>query len=425
MSRIERVFLCALGIIAALCIIRVGSPDVAADDAPPGESRLPVPSESAQKNASRQIKEIFGAENKAKGPEALAARAKKMLETATDSHDDPAAKYILITQAIDDAAGAGDVRTAEAALEALDNAYSVDLLKIRGDAIVSLAKNVRSLNDATLLSEYGEATVEQSVAADRYPLARQLTNLLISLAKKTGEAASARYAADLTKEIGELESAFGKMKSAETALEKEPTDPAANLAVGRFLCLVKGEWAKGLPSLARGNDLTLKELALKDISTPLTPNEQLALAGGWYNSAEKETSEAREQLRLRAAEWYERAAPNLTGLAKTMAERRSLEARLEKIAGRWRVNYANRAWSEYLIGSDGTVTVLGSSYRETGTKLTARFSDGWFWMDIASEGRQERFRSNRGRLSLEHWGKYEYPSVVQSLKAVGIRLDAK
>ncbi len=424
MSRLERVLLCASGIIAALCILRVGSPNVRADDAPPDQSRLPVPSESAQKNASRQIKEIFGADNKAKG-EALAARTKKMLETANDSHDDPAVKYILTTQAIDDAAGAGDVRTAETAMDALGNAYSVDLQKVRGDAIVSLAKNVRSANDAMLLSELGEATVEQAMAADRYPLARQLATLLISLAKKTGDAASARYAADLTKEIGELESAFGKMKSAETTLEKEPTDPPANLAVGRFRCLMKGEWAKGLPGLARGNDLALKDLALKDISTPSAPSEQMALAGGWYNAAEKETGLAREQLRLRAAEWYERAGPNLTGLTKTMAERRSLEARLEKTAGRWRVSYANRAWSEYLIGLDGTVTVLASSYRETGTKLTARFADGWFWMDIASEGRQERFKRNGSRLSLEHWGKYEYPSVEQSLKAEGIRLDTK
>lgn len=134
---------------------------------------------------------------------------------------------------------------------------------------------------------------------------------------------------------------------------------------------------------------------------------------------------AREQARLHAANWYQQAATSLTGLAKTKAERRVFQARLEKIAGKWRFTYANKHWSEYLISSDGTVTVAGSSYRETGTKLTTRFSDGWFWMDIASEGRQERFKRNGSRLSLEHWGNNEFPSVEQSLKADGVRLDSK
>ncbi|MBI3877243.1 MAG: hypothetical protein HY300_15015, partial [Verrucomicrobia bacterium] len=40
-----------------------------------------------------------------------------------------------------------------------------------------------------------------------------------------------------------------------------PDDPGANLAVGQFLCFVKGDWESGLPLLAKSDDNVLKTLA--------------------------------------------------------------------------------------------------------------------------------------------------------------------
>ena len=38
-------------------------------------------------------------------------------------------------------------------------------------------------------------------------------------------------------------------KESLATLEKEPADPKANLAVGRYLCFFKGNWDQGLPKL--------------------------------------------------------------------------------------------------------------------------------------------------------------------------------
>ena len=44
-------------------------------------------------------------------------------------------------------------------------------------------------------------------------------------------------------------------------LEKQPGDPTANLAAGRYYCFVKGDWEMGIPMLALGSETALKELA--------------------------------------------------------------------------------------------------------------------------------------------------------------------
>ena len=48
-------------------------------------------------------------------------------------------------------------------------------------------------------------------------------------------------------------------------LKANPGDTAAHLALGRYFCLVKGDWEAGLPHLAQGDDPDLKALAEEDL----------------------------------------------------------------------------------------------------------------------------------------------------------------
>ena len=52
-----------------------------------------------------------------------------------------------------------------------------------------------------------------------------------------------------------------EVRVALATLKTNPTDPEANLVVGKYHCFVKDEWEKGLPMLLKGNDAALKELA--------------------------------------------------------------------------------------------------------------------------------------------------------------------
>ncbi len=65
--------------------------------------------------------------------------------------------------------------------------------------------------------------------------------------------------------------AFHYNKSARDAaatLASNPKDPAANLAMGRFQALIRGDWDRGLRLLARGSDAGWKTLAQTDLDGP-------------------------------------------------------------------------------------------------------------------------------------------------------------
>ena len=106
-----------------------------------------------------------------------------------------------------------------------------------------------------------------------------------------------------------------------------PSHPAANLAAGRFLCLVKGDWARGVSMLALGSDPELKETAIKDLKGAATAAEQAALGDAWWDLAEKKEGQEKESLMLRAGTWYRQAEPGLTGIARVKVGKR-----LEEIA---------------------------------------------------------------------------------------------
>jgi hypothetical protein len=115
-------------------------------------------------------------------------------------------------------------------------------------------------------------------------------------------------------------------------LEKNPDDPGANFAVGKYDCFIQGDWATGLPLLAKGSDHHLAQLAQTDLSDPDQPDAQEAIAEGWLNVAS--SGAPGEQPRLRAYYWYVKALPGLDG-----PEARKAEGRIELLqsvaARRW------------------------------------------------------------------------------------------
>src|SRR5262249_3906295 len=124
-----------------------------------------------------------------------------------------------------------------------------------------------------------------------------------------------------TKEVDRFRKEYPQVLAAETMLANDPKDAVASLTSGRHLCLVKGDWEKGLPLLAQGGDATLKALAEKDIAGPETAMAQFELANGWHELAQKQDSElAKIRLQARALSWYQQALPGLSGINRSLAE---------------------------------------------------------------------------------------------------------
>ncbi len=116
------------------------------------------------------------------------------------------------------------------------------------------------------------------------------------------------------------------MKKALATLESSPTDPDANLLVGKYDCFAKGDWAHGLPMLALGNEPTLKSLGEQEVKGVASSEEQAHLGDAWWTAAEAQNGVDKKSMQERAAYWYQSALPALSGLPKD-----KVASRLRKI----------------------------------------------------------------------------------------------
>ena len=112
------------------------------------------------------------------------------------------------------------------------------------------------------------------------------------------------------------------MATAVATIETTPTDPEANSAVGRFLCFVKGDWESGIPMLAIGNEETLKNLAERELSMPISAGEQVALGDAWWTIGESLNGLSKRNIVMRAQHWYLTALPKLSGLSAARVRKR-------------------------------------------------------------------------------------------------------
>jgi hypothetical protein len=97
-----------------------------------------------------------------------------------------------------------------------------------------------------------------------------------------------------------------------TAADREKT--------GARLCFLEGKWSEGLPSLADSDQEKIKRLAQKELASPQTVAEKLALADGWWALGEKYAPPAREHIRRHAVEWYKKIVNDLEDSEKDRAE---------------------------------------------------------------------------------------------------------
>ena len=165
---------------------------------------------------------------------------------------------------------------------------------------------------------------EEAVASDNFAVAKQLNELALDEAKKSGDKLLSKRLSEQADQANQLAETHEAVQTAAATLEKTPLDPQANLVVGRYLCLIKADWKMGRSMLALGSDAALKALALQEMEGPAAA-DQVKLADGWWAAAEKEEGAAKKSLQNRAGHWYKKALPGLSGLVRGKAEKRLAE----------------------------------------------------------------------------------------------------
>jgi hypothetical protein len=292
-------------------------------------AQQPVPSEDAQTEALTLLREVYKDEYaQAKTAEQKADLARKMIQKAAQTRDDPPSHYILLRVARDLAIQAGYADVALLAVDRISATYDVDEVKMKAEAVERLPTFCRTPQQNETLAGVVTPLMEACLAADKVQEASELSQIALGAARATRKKEVLTEAIARNKHVQEMVTVYERVKTAHIALESSPTDPEANLIVGKHLCFIKGDWEKGLSMLARGSDDRLKALAVKELEGVKDAPDQVKLGDGWRDVAEGEKVIGEKQIQDRAVYWYRKALPGLTGLMKDKAE-----GRLKDISG--------------------------------------------------------------------------------------------
>ncbi len=282
-------------------------------DVPP---RLPVPDAAAQKEAEKQIRELFKEEYAKRTPEARRELARTLLKNAPSTGGDVAALYVLLREAREAAAAVADLETAMAAADATAARFDVPAAKLKAGTLALARRGARSADQVRLLAAaYLDAANEAVNAAD-FETAEALAKDAGTVARAARDANAVEEAVTLAKRIADQKREHAELKKAEATLASKPDDPRANLALGRHLCFVKSDWARGLPHLARGSDSALKKAAEMEQAEPQDADGLMEIGDVWYALARKERNAlAKGRYARRAIMWYERAKEKSSGVS--------------------------------------------------------------------------------------------------------------
>lgn len=307
---------CALALSALLA----GSPAIS-DEQP----RLPEPAPEELKVASERVEDAYEADIKAavKNAEQAAALVKKMLQDAVATKDDPAGRYALLKLCADTAARVGDKATAMEAIRLVAAWYDVDELDLRSRTLIVWVKAVRQPKQQAESIDELLKVVDQCLRLDRFDTAKAVLVAANLVARRAKDDKLDRVVDIRKREVEICAVEFEESKWAREVLGEKPADEEANLEIGRYRCLIKGDWDAGLHYFVLGNDDTLRGLARAELSEP--PNLKAA-ADEWWELAEEEEGITGRRMREHAAKLYETVLPGITGLA-----RRTIEDRLRSL----------------------------------------------------------------------------------------------
>jgi hypothetical protein len=285
------------------------------------DARSPVPGADAQAKSRSIIHEVFGADFAKRGIKDRRQLARKLFDQAKSSKDDPAAAYVLLSESIDIAGSAGDMSAGMAAVDELVRRFEVDSLAIRLRLIQSARGAVQSPAESADLARAALALGDEALSVWNADVALRAT----AIAEAAGRSSQDNAFASRVREQSKLAAQMSQLQQDEAVerrlLKEHPDDTVAGAKLGRILCFARGDWDEGLNFLARVNDESVLAAVREEARKPNAAPAMLKAAEAWWNvgaTAPVPQNEARQ----RAGYWYRRAAPDLKGINKALAQKR-------------------------------------------------------------------------------------------------------
>jgi hypothetical protein len=279
----------------------------------PRPDRLSPPEPAAQQAVLAKLREAYR-EDYQKGDKAVFAQ--KLLKIASETNE-AVDRYVLLQQAMDLAVKANQGQQAFEIIDLIAADYQIKAAEMKAAVLEVGVKQTRTPFDREGIVDVAFAVIDQAVAEEDFATARRTLQMVTNLANRIKEPDLILHVGSLRKNIEAVEKVTADARLAIETLKANEDDPDANLALGKYLCLAKGNWEEGLPMLARGSDMTLKALAERDLRGVKTADEDYDLGNSWWESGAFGQK--------RAVICYERTIPSLSDLKKAAAEARVAE----------------------------------------------------------------------------------------------------
>jgi hypothetical protein len=277
----------------------------------------PVPTGDALTRATKEVQALLREQPK-RGPSALAV---SLIESASTARD-PVERYVYLREALDTASKAGDSTIAISAMEMLTKGFAVNALTERAELGIQLSRQAKQVVDASVTAQFVIGLCRQAIIAGDDVLAARLATAATALNARHKDAALTALAKDLPAWVNEVTASRKALPAGDLLGTMSPSDATA---IGRHTCLLLGEWKKGLPILARGDDAQLSKLAASDVANSGETAQAIALADGWWTVSEKLRGFSRTLVQRHAESWYRTVLPKLTGITRSRVDQRLAE----------------------------------------------------------------------------------------------------
>jgi hypothetical protein len=298
---------------------------------PVAKKPLP-PTKIAIDRAVRKVKEDYRASLRAaKTLEDRLSLAHELIAQAEDSKVEPVVQYAMLWVAREIAVVWANSETFCEAIDAIGERFAIDVLEEKRLALEEAAKEAHRPEQCRDLIDLAEELTRANLAAEKFAKADASARTARALARRLTDPKDKvdivpRIEALVT-EVSDREKEFRNYEKSKKQLETQPDDPAANLAVGRYLCVVKRDWPTGLAHLKKtAADSKYKDLAEKDLEDPKDAAAQIELADGWMALGKRQGGVYKTAFYERAKLWLEKATEQLPD-----GERDKLRPKLEEI----------------------------------------------------------------------------------------------